>query len=116
MKKSTGFVWVLLFLGAGSFCPLVAGDKNEHAVNKKKKINQEVKIMKSDAEWKKTLTPDQYEVLRKKGTEQAFTGKYWDCHEKGSYVCVACGFKLFVSEDKFDSGTGWPSFSKPVSS
>ncbi len=115
MRKSRLLGWVLLFLAAGAFFSGYAADKSEIKVNKKKTAKQEGKIVKSDAEWKKTLTPEQYEVLRKKGTEQAFTGKYWDCHEKGTYVCAACGYKLFLSEDKFDSGTGWPSFSKPVS-
>src|SRR5512135_2704236 len=70
-------------------------------------------IPKKDEEWKKKLTPEQYRVLRQQGTEPAFTGKYWNNHEKGSYVCAGCGAELFTSDSKFDSGTGWPSFSKP---
>ncbi len=73
------------------------------------------KITKSDAEWKRTLTEEQYRILRKKGTESAFTGKYWDHHEKGIYSCAGCGLELFASATKFDSGTGWPSFYQPVS-
>jgi peptide-methionine (R)-S-oxide reductase len=72
------------------------------------------KIDKTDAEWKAQLSPEQYEVTRKKGTERAFTGKYWNCHEDGVYRCVGCGVELFRSDDKFDSGTGWPSFTCPM--
>jgi peptide-methionine (R)-S-oxide reductase len=72
------------------------------------------KITKTDEEWRKELSPEQYEVCRGKGTERAFTGKYWDCHEQGIYHCACCGNELFSSETKFDSGTGWPSFYQPI--
>lgn len=66
----------------------------------------------SEDKWKKELTKEQYRILREKGTEPAFTGKYWDHHEKGIYKCVGCGSPLFSSENKFNSGSGWPSFDK----
>ncbi|MFQ5683069.1 MAG: peptide-methionine (R)-S-oxide reductase MsrB [Candidatus Binatia bacterium] len=75
----------------------------------------EGKVQKTEEEWKKQLTPEQFLVCRQKGTEQAFTGKYWNCKGKGTYQCVGCGNALFSSDTKFDSGTGWPSFWAPLS-
>ena len=72
------------------------------------------RIQKSDEEWKKQLAPEQYAVTRKKGTERAFTGAYWNHHEPGVYRCVCCGIALYSSKTKFDSRTGWPSFWEPV--
>lgn len=73
------------------------------------------KVKKTEDEWKKELTSQQYHVLREKGTERAFLGEYWDNHEDGMYVCAGCGQPLFNSKTKFESGTGWPSFWTPVS-
>lgn len=70
-------------------------------------------MQKTNDEWKKELNEEQYKILREKGTEAPFTGKYYDFHEKGMYVCAACGNELFSSDAKFESGTGWPSFDEP---
>ncbi len=73
------------------------------------------KITKSEKEWKAQLSPEEYKVTRKKGTEPAFSGQYHDCKEQGTYHCICCGSPLFTSQTKYDSGTGWPSFWDPVS-
>lgn len=72
------------------------------------------KVIKTDEEWQKELSADEFRIARKKGTERAFTGAYWDNHEKGLYLCRCCGTELFPSETKYESGTGWPSFFDPV--
>lgn len=72
------------------------------------------KILKSNEEWRTQLSPEQFRVTREHGTERAFTGEYWNSHDAGVYRCVACGAPLFSSEDKFDSGTGWPSYTRPT--
>jgi peptide-methionine (R)-S-oxide reductase len=72
------------------------------------------KLEKTDAEWRAALTREEYEVLRRKGTERAFSGAYWNAHDDAEYLCAGCGAELFSSEAKFDSGTGWPSFTAPA--
>lgn len=72
------------------------------------------KITKTDAEWQQQLSPEEYEVARHKGTEHPFTGRYWNNHENGTYRCVCCGAPLFRSDEKFESGSGWPSFWQPA--
>jgi len=80
------------------------------------KSNMNTTITKPDEEWKKELTPQQYIVLRQKGTERPFTGRYWDNHVAGRYLCSGCGLACYDAKDKFDSGTGWPSFTRPIKS
>ena len=74
----------------------------------------DAKVEKTEEEWAQQLTPEEFEVMRRHGTERAFTGKYWDKHDDGVYRCGACGNELFRSDAKFDSGTGWPSFTEPA--
>jgi peptide-methionine (R)-S-oxide reductase len=118
-KKAVAILAGCLFLGA--FClaqspetPLKAkGPKDKDG--KKMESKKIEKVVKTDEEWAKILTPMQFQVMRKKGTERAFTGELWNNHEKGVYVCAGCAQELFNSKTKFDSGTGWPSFWQPIS-
>lgn len=124
-RLATAFQVVALLL---SFSLLVTGEETTTAqrqeanvsemssqLTKQKGANMLEKVIKSDKEWRKTLTPEQYRITRKKGTERAFSGKYHDFKGKGIYCCVCCDLDLFSSETKFDSGTGWPSFWAPFS-
>ena len=84
------------------------------ATGKRKDVVEVPKIVKTDAEWRKQLDSEQFDITRKQGTEPAFTGKYWNLHEDGLFSCICCGTTLFDSKTKFESGTGWPSFWAPI--
>lgn len=121
MKRKTILAVFILLLAGGVFLTINSEKSNRaggstvtvYDADKGKTVIRE-RVVKSEEEWKKKLTPMAFRVLRGKGTERAFTGKYDKFHEKGIYRCAGCGNDLFRSEDKFNSGTGWPSFSRPV--
>ena len=96
--------------GTGSTIDIVVFSDN----GTKTEVVRMNKVEKNDTEWKAELTPEEFAVARQKGTERAFTGRYWNNHEAGMYRCVCCGTDLFRSDDKFESGTGWPSFTAPA--
>jgi methionine-R-sulfoxide reductase len=115
MKKAIAILVACLFVGA--YCLAQASKqspKSKGEAGKKMESKNIEKVVKSDEEWAKILTPLQFQVMRKKGTERAFTGELWNNHEKGVYLCAGCEQELFNSKTKFDSGTGWPSFWQPV--
>ncbi len=115
MRKMMGLLLGILFVLSALSYAVFAKDS---AVHKEKECYKGKyrgdKVVKTDSEWKKILNPEQFDVLRQGGTEAAFSGAYWDNHAKGVYVCAGCGLELFSSGTKFESGTGWPSFYKPL--
>jgi peptide-methionine (R)-S-oxide reductase len=114
--RGRGIAVLAIIVGAaGAWVHLAAGAQQIRVFSAQKgKTIMVDRVQKTDDEWKKSLTPEQYAVTRKRGTERAFTGAYWNNHDRGVYRCVCCGNDLFKSDAKFESGTGWPSFTAPI--
>ncbi|HMI32120.1 MAG TPA: peptide-methionine (R)-S-oxide reductase MsrB [Candidatus Limnocylindrales bacterium] len=114
MKRTIALLLLVMGIMAAS-APLRAAVRQIKVFSAQKgKVVMVDRVEKSDEEWKKSLTAEQYSVARKKGTERAFSGAYWNNHDTGVYQCVCCGNDLFKSDTKFESGTGWPSFTAPI--
>lgn len=109
-NKTMRKVIVLFILAVGFILPACSQPAKKPENNPRSVFT----VVKTEEQWKKELTPLQFNILRQKGTERAFSGEYWDNHKKGTYVCAACQLPLFQAETKFESGTGWPSFYKPI--
>jgi peptide-methionine (R)-S-oxide reductase len=107
---------LILLIAVMPCCRRAANDhvQESQAVNGETQDSTPIEVIKTDAQWREALTPEQYRVTRQKGTERPFTGRYTDCFDEGVYRCVCCGAPLFTSDDKFHSGCGWPAFFKPI--
>ncbi len=114
IKGYVFLVWLLAIISITACAQENRTEKSQKKQGSMEETEKPKKIQKSDSEWKSELTDQQYEITRKKGTEKPYSGKYYDHKEKGTYQCVCCGLPLFSSDHKFESGTGWPSYYKPV--